>query len=133
MLNHGELDAVRAAGHGVWRWNTLTSIVFFSREWKEMLGYSESEIDNHLDEWASRVHPDDLDRCSANLTKMLGGDKGEYRCVHRIKHKDGNYIWILDMGKPVEWDNNGKPLTIIGTHTEVTDIIENAKKYLGEE
>jgi len=130
MLNYSELDAIRNAGHGVWRWDSRTNVVFFSNEWKEMLGYAEDEIINSIDEWSSRVHSDDLDRCSHALINMFNGNSPEYRCVHRMKCKNGEYIWILDIGKPIEWDFNGRPTCVLGTHTNITDIIEHAKDYI---
>ncbi len=130
MLRYTELDALRASGHGVWRWDSKTNVVFFSKEWKEMLGYADDEIENSIDEWSSRVHPADLDRCSRALIDMFNGNSLEYRCVHRMQCKDGRYKWILDIGKPVEHDINGKPTYILGTHTDVSDIINHTQDYV---
>ncbi|MBD0346430.1 MAG: PAS domain S-box protein, partial [Coleofasciculus sp. Co-bin14] len=52
--------ALRGNNDGIWDWNVRTNEVFFSSRWKEMLGFEDHEISNHIDEWASRVHPDDL-------------------------------------------------------------------------
>ena len=61
------LLALKGANDGIWDWNFRTNEVFFSRRWKEMLGFSEDEIDNNLEEWSKKVHPDDLDRVNESI------------------------------------------------------------------
>ncbi len=107
--------ALEGAGDGVWDWNAQTNNVFFSRQWKAMLGYGDDEIGDSLDEWDKRVHPDDRDRCYEDLEKHFRGETSEYRNEHRLLCKDGTYKWILDRGKVVERTEDEKPLRVIGT------------------
>jgi PAS domain S-box-containing protein len=113
--------ALEGAGDGVWDWNPQTNEVFFSRQWKAMLGYEEDEIGNTLDEWDKRVHPEDKEQCYADLHEHLSGEKRVYQNEHRVLCKDGTYKWILDRGKVIESADDGKPLRVIGTHTDITD------------
>ncbi len=113
--------ALEGAGDGVWDWNALTNEVFFSRRWKEMLGYSEEEIGSTLDEWDKRVHPDDREKCLADLDAHFQGKTPVYKNEHRMLCKDGSYRWILDRGRVIEWQPDGKPLRIVGTHSDVTE------------
>ncbi|WP_199315473.1 PAS domain S-box protein [Aerosakkonema funiforme] len=113
--------ALEGSGDGVWDWNVQTDRVFFSRQWKAMLGYSDSEVGNTLAEWHSRVHPDDKAGCYADLNKHLRGQTPTYQNEHRIRCQDGSYKWILDRGKVIERTADGKPLRVIGTHTDITD------------
>jgi PAS domain S-box-containing protein len=112
--------ALEGSGDGVWDWNILNDEVFFSKQWKAMLGYSASEIGNRLDEWEGRVFPDDLAGCISDLEKHFKGETEVYVNEHRMLCKDGKYKWILDRGKVVEWTAEGKPSRIIGTHTDIT-------------
>jgi len=105
---------------GVWDWNAVTDEVFFSRRWKEMLGFGEDEISNHLSEWDQRIHPDDRDAVYADLNAHLNGETPYYENEHRLQCKDGSYKWILDRGKIMSWAEDGKPLRLVGTHTDVT-------------
>jgi PAS domain S-box-containing protein len=116
--------ALDGAGDGVWDWNAKTGKVFFSRKWKEILGYAEEEIGDTLDEWMTRVHPDDIDRCMREIDRHFRGETESYECEHRIRRKDGTYAWILDRSKIVEHDPSGKPERVIGTHTDVTERVE---------
>jgi PAS domain S-box-containing protein len=105
---------------GVWDWNAVTNVVFFSKRWKEMLGFDEDEISNHLSEWDKRLHPDDRDRVYADLNAHLNGETPYYETEHRLLCKDGSYKWILDRGKIMSWTEDGKPLRVVGTHSDVT-------------
>ena len=113
--------ALEGSGNGVWDWNTVTNRVFFSEQWKAMLGYDEKEIDDTLNEWDSRVHPDDKDAVHADIEAHLSGQTAFYQNEHRVLCKDGSYKWILDRGKVIEWTNDGKPLRVIGTHSDISD------------
>ncbi len=113
--------ALEGAGDGVWDWNAQTNEVFFSHQWKAMLGYEDHEIGNTLDEWDSRIHPDDREQCYADLNRHLSGETPVYKNEHRVRCKDGSYKWILDRGKVIEWDQAGKPLRVIGTHADISD------------
>lgn len=113
--------ALEGAGDGVWDWNAETNKVYFSRRWKEMLGFSENEIVGTLDEWDSRVHPDDIDSVYADLNAHFNGESDFYQNEHRVLCKDGSYKWILDRGKVIEWTGDGKPLRVIGLHSDITD------------
>jgi PAS domain S-box-containing protein len=114
--------ALEGAGDGVWDWNYQTNTVFFSRRWKAMLGYAEDGIGDTLDEWDERVHPDDRERVNVELQQYLDGITPTYSSEHRMLCKDGSYKWILDRGKIVSFTDDGQPLRIIGTHTDITRI-----------
>ena len=105
---------------GVWDWNAVTNEVFFSTRWKEMLGFEENEIANELSEWDKRIHPDDKDSVYTDLNSHLEGKTPYYENVHRVQCKNGSYKWILDRGKILSWTDDGKPLRVVGTHTDVT-------------
>ncbi len=105
---------------GVWDWNAITNEVFFSKRWKEMLGFEEDEIANDLSEWDKRVHPDDKEAVYADLNAHLEGNTPYYENEHRVQCKNGLYIWILDRGKILSWTEAGKPLRVVGTHSDIT-------------
>ncbi|MGC4405109.1 sensor domain-containing protein [Methyloversatilis sp. MC4-4] len=113
--------ALEGAGDGVWDWNIQDGTVFFSPRWKTMLGYEEQEIDNALSEWSERVHPDDLPRVMADVQAHLDGRTPGYRNEHRMLCRNGEYKWILDRGKVISDDADGRPLRMVGTHTDITE------------
>ena len=122
----GDLDevqlrtAVGAVGDGLWDWNPQSDEVFFSTGWKRMLGFEDHEIDNVLDEWSKRLHPDDIDQCLADLNDHFEGRRELYSNEHRVLCKDGSYKWVLDRGRVVSWNKDRKPVRVIGLHTDIT-------------
>lgn len=120
--------AVDGSGDGLWDWNVKEGTVYFSPQWKKMLGFEEDEIQASLEEWKKRVHPDDLESVYKDITAHMEGKTESYQNEHRVLCKDGSYKWILDRGIIVQRDEDGSPLRFIGTHT---DISKN-KKILQE-
>ncbi|MCZ4305591.1 PAS domain S-box protein [Zoogloeaceae bacterium G21618-S1] len=113
--------AIESADHGVWDWDATADRVFFSAQWKAMLGYTEAEIGDTLGEWERRVHPDDLPDTLAALRQHMDGKTANYTNEHRMRHKDGSWRWILDRGRVVVRNAAGEPLRVMGTHTDITD------------
>ncbi len=112
--------AIEGSGDGLWDWNVPANTVFFSPRWKQMLGFAEDEIGNSLDEWYSRVHPDDQARTMADVQAHLAGTESLYNNEHRVRCKDGSWKWVLDRGVVVNRDAAGNPLRVIGTHSDIT-------------
>ena len=113
--------AVDGSALGLWDWNIQTSEVFFSKQWKAMLGFKEDEISGSLEEWDKRVHPDDKEKVYADINKHLDGNAEFYNNEHRVLCKNNSYKWILDRGKLISRTDDGKPLRMIGTHTDITE------------
>ena len=113
--------ALDGSQDGVWDWNLKTNDVFYSGQWKAMLGYTGSEISNTNEEWNKRIHEDDRERVSDDLSKHLKGEAKYYITEHRLLCKDGEYKWVLGRGKIMEWDENQNPVRIIGTQKDISE------------
>ncbi len=105
---------------GIWDWNPQTNEVTFDGRWAEMLGWRLDEIESTLESWKSRVHPDDLEECFADIAAHMEGRTPFYENVHRMKHRAGHWVHILDRGRVCEWDAEGQPVRFTGTHTDIT-------------
>lgn len=112
--------ALEAVGDGVWDWDTSTNQVAYSLRWKSMLGYRDHEISNSLDEWESRLHPEDREAVRTDLKRHLDGETPFYSNEHRVRCKDGSYKWILDRGVVVSRGADNEPLRVIGTYTDIS-------------
>jgi len=113
--------ALEGAGDGVWDWNVETNEVFFSTQWKNMLGYNDNEIENKFEVWEQLLFSEDSEAFFEKLNEFLNRTDGLFQSEYRLRCKDGSYVWILARGKAMTRDNNGKPLRCIGTHKDITD------------
>lgn len=116
--------ALEGTGLGVWDWSVETDEVWFSDTWQTMLGYEPGEVPQHISSWQNGVHPDDWPVINAALEPHLAGLTPQYECEHRVRCKDGSWLWILDRGKVVTRSEDGRPLRMVGTH----DNINSRKK-----
>jgi len=123
--------ALIGSNDGIWDWNMIDDSVYFSPRWKEMLGYRDEELSNHLSTWEELLHPDDKDEAWEDANKNINKETEYYENIHRLKHKDGHWVWILDRGKAI-FDENGKAVRMIGTHTDFTKEKENEFKLISQ-
>ncbi|MBN22201.1 MAG: hypothetical protein CL678_13050 [Bdellovibrionaceae bacterium] len=113
--------ALEGSGLGIWDWFLDDNSVRFDDNWAKMLGLTLNEIEMSLETWESRVHPDDLSQCYEDIKKYMDGKTPYYENIHRMKHKDGHWVYILDRGRFSDWDKNGKPTRFTGTHFDISD------------
>ena len=112
--------ALEGSGDGVWDWSIQLNEVFFSKQWKAMLGFKEDEISENMEEWDKRIHPDDIEKVHEDIQKHFNGKTPVYENEHRIRCKDGSYKWIYSRGKVISRTDDEKPLRMIGTHSDIT-------------
>jgi len=112
---------LESSGFGLWDWNPQTGDVVFDARWCQMLGYELGEIEPNLESWSSRVHPDDIEACMADIRAHMEGKTPFYSNVHRMRRKDGSWIYIHDRGQVVSRDESGDPIRFTGTHEDVTE------------
>ncbi|CAB1367351.1 sensor domain-containing diguanylate cyclase [Denitratisoma oestradiolicum] len=112
--------ALKGADLGTWDWHVPSSRVEFNERWARMLGYRPDELEGNLETWSRLVHPDDWLALNAVLEPHLRGDTPAYESEHRMRHKDGHWVWVLDRGRVVERDAVGQPLRAAGTHLDIT-------------
>ena len=113
---------------GTWDWNVRTDVVTFNDRWAVMKGYSPDEIEPHLSSYKNLVHPEDLPGVIEKLTAHLRGETDAYEAEFRMKRKSGEWMWIIDRGKVIERDKEGKPLRACGTHLDITEKKQTEKK-----
>jgi PAS domain S-box-containing protein len=113
--------ALESTNLGLWDLNNKTGKVYRNDIWAEMLGYSADEVKNDMNFFENIVHPDDIQELrdkSKTAAKYLDV---KFDVEHRMRTKDGNWKWIRDWGKVIEWDDNQKPVRIIGTHLDIDE------------
>ncbi len=112
--------AVDAARVGLWEQNLQTGDAWFSDEWKRQLGFEPPEVPDRLEEWWSRVHPEDREQLERKTHDLQGSGSAPSSDIEfRIQHRDGSWLWLLGRAR-LELDEHGRPLRIYGCHIDVT-------------
>ncbi|MFA9274508.1 MAG: EAL domain-containing protein [Candidatus Aquirickettsiella gammari] len=106
---------------GYWDWNLKTNQFEVSARWETMLGYAPGEMKISSETWSTYVHPLDLPRVLKSIQEHLAGETASHRMELRCLTKSGEWLWIVTRGRVVEWDMDGKPLRMSGTHTDISE------------
>ena len=100
--------ALEGTDAGIWDWDMLNDQVVYSARWKSMLGYTGDEVENSFYGWKNLWHPEDGARIEKAIADYLTGETKHYEIIHRCRHKDGDWRWILTRGATLK-DAEGKP------------------------
>jgi PAS domain S-box-containing protein len=111
--------ALEGADEGIWEWNIQTDQRRYSRRWFEICGYSPDDPAADYDDWAQRLHPDDLPQMIADLEAHVRGHAACYVNEHRMRCKDGSWKWVVARGMVTSRDASGAPQRMIGTTTDI--------------
>ncbi|MFH1137296.1 MAG: PAS domain S-box protein [Pseudomonadota bacterium] len=111
--------ALEGADLGAWDWTVPTGYVAFNQRWAEMLGYQPRELEPNVKTWEHFLHPEDREAVLEALNRHLRGDSPKYETEHRLRHKSGHWVWVLDKGKVIDRDENGAPTRVCGTHLDI--------------
>lgn len=81
-----------------------------------------------------QIHPDDLQRVSAELTDHLNGITDAFECAYRLRNHDSKWSWVLDRGKVVERSEAGTPMRMTGTFKDIQQLkkTENELKIFAQ-
>lgn len=119
--------AAEGSNDGVWDWDLRSGEVYLSTRWKAMLGCREEEIRGAPSEWLGRIHPADAARVRAELDAHLEGDTPHFESEHRVRHRDGDWRWMLVRGLAVR-DAEGHATRIAGSMTDITQHKETEEQ-----
>ncbi len=111
---------VESVNEGIWEWNVPTGEAYFSPTYYKILGYDDGEFPASYESFRSLIHPDDVESFEKELQIHIDNAEG-YSLELRLKTKNGKWRWILTNGNIVETGEDGKPLRMLGTHTDITE------------
>ena len=113
--------AMSVTNDGMFDWRIETGAVYYDDRYYTMAGYEPGEFPDAFKEWTRRVHPDDIAYVEQYLQDYFTEAKPDFDVEFRFKRRDGAWMWIRGRAKIVEWDENGKPIRMVGTHTDITE------------
>jgi PAS domain S-box-containing protein len=113
--------ALEGAADGIWDYDAITHSIYSSPQLAARLGYDPADPTLDYAAWAAFVHPDDRPKLLAAWQSHLAGATKHFGCEHRLRTADGEYVWMLNSGKVVERDAQGRPLRAVGTLKDITE------------
>lgn len=121
FLRQGSLD-------GLWYWNLEQPEDEWmdSRFW-EVLGFEPASKEHKVSAWQDLVHPDDLELAIKNFKRHCEDPSYPYDQIVRYSHANGSIVWVRCRGVAVR-DDSGKPIRMLGVHTELTELMETEVK-----
>lgn len=114
---------------GVFDWDIPSGTTYFSPQYYRMLGYEIHEFPENVQGWRDLIHPDDLARTEQAVHQHLARPDTPYRVEFRMRQKDGTWKWVLARGKVVEFQPDGSPLRMIGTHVDISERKQAQDRY----
>jgi len=115
-------EIIESTNVGTWEWNVRTGETEFNERWAEIIGYSLDELKKSVGDFrVTLTHPGDLQESRDLMETAFRQQRDCYECEIRMRHKEGHWVWIRDRAKVVEWDHDGKPLRVSGTHSDITE------------
>jgi PAS domain S-box-containing protein len=112
--------AIQVPDLGLWEYDLRTGEVYFSPRYKHQLGYQEEEFGNDLGEWKIRLHPEDHERVIKGLRAYLANPRPFYEVQYRLKHKDGDYRWMLARAEVLR-DVGDCPIRVLGCQLDLSE------------
>ena len=124
----------QGANDGIWDWNLQQNRIYYSSNWRSLLGLA--SIGDSPEEWLSRIHPEDRPRFEQKLQNYLTQQDPKFHCEYRLRHQNGDYLWVLTRGVAV-WNAAGVACRIVGCQTDMTIRVKSEnfalqKKQLSE-
>lgn len=113
-------NVIDGANVGTWEWGIQENTLSINGKWAELLGCTLEELQPvTFKTWTDRIHHDDYALAHQMIQEVLSGTRKVYSIDLRVKRKDGSWLWIHDQGKVISWSEEGKPLLMTGTHTNI--------------
>jgi diguanylate cyclase (GGDEF)-like protein/PAS domain S-box-containing protein len=107
---------------GTWEWNVQTGEIALNERWAEILGYTLAELEPFtIDTWMDMIHPDDADASRERVERCFTHQETNYKCELRVRKKNGDWIWVLNRGRVVEWTADDRPMRMSGTQADIAE------------
>ncbi|MBU0996568.1 MAG: PAS domain S-box protein [Firmicutes bacterium] len=126
-------NVINATNVGIWEWDIQKDEFYSNDRLTNMLGYELNEYPTVKSERFKIIHPLDLPIIEKHIETIFNKSTKQYSIEYRMKHKDGHWVWIHDLGNVVSWSKNGDPLLMTGTHLDITSRKTSEIKLVEDE
>jgi two-component system sensor histidine kinase/response regulator len=112
----------KLSGDALTDWNLPAGTIDSGRQWKEMLGYAEGDIDNSIAQWQRMVHPDDLRILQQRIEAHQKNQDSHFQAECRFKARDGQWRWFLLRGAVAARTPEGAPARMLVLQRDISEV-----------
>lgn len=109
-----------SSGDELWDWDIYQGQVFRSNTWGT-LDFPQDDIRVNSS-YEANIHANDIQKVQECLNAHLKNKTEHYEVTYRTKTYKGEWLWVLDRGKVVAWDNNQQPQRMTGTLKNISHM-----------
>jgi diguanylate cyclase (GGDEF)-like protein/PAS domain S-box-containing protein len=113
--------AIDSSGLALWDWNLISGQFVGDARMYAILGYPSGDVEIKNDWFAEHLHPDDWPLLKKVVHDVLKGVDSRLVLEHRLKHKDGHWVWVLGRGKVAERNAQGRVTRMVGTDMDISE------------
>ncbi len=106
----------------------MNTINYDSEAFFKQYGYNEQEIPKSYKQYLNMLHHEDADETIAALNKHIKSKGTLYKSEIRFKKKNGEWAWILNIGRAIERNKAGNAVKVAGISIDISE-----KKVIEEE
>ena len=118
-VSHEQMNlALDGGGLGLWEWDLVNGTMQADKRLKAILGFAPEELTTNNLSFMTHLHPDDVSALRQRLPPVLKGEVPRLILEHRVRHKDGHWVWLMARGKVVERDAQGRAVRLVGTDVD---------------
>ncbi|MGH9559547.1 MAG: putative bifunctional diguanylate cyclase/phosphodiesterase [Bryobacteraceae bacterium] len=121
--------SIDAANDCLWYWDLESGAFHFSHHWEALIGYKRGDLPASFEEWIDRVHPAYVAELRAEIDSHLAGNTDRLQHEHRLRRKDGTYVWVTARGKAIRGPG-GKPIALAGAHFDLSSVLNIENRVL---
>ena len=122
QINQRYATILEATETGSWEWD-LSEHIEWSAECMKLLGFKPIQTKLSLQEFKRAIHPDDVEVLFEKVDLAIKQNQS-FTVAFRLKNYLNSYTWIQGRGRVTEYHSNGKTAKMVGTHTNIDNLIK---------
>jgi len=110
----------KATNDAIYDWNIKDNTLYWGGGFNTLFGYDLEKISPSLESWSEHIHPEDLERVTNSLNKVIESDQTFWTEEYRFKREDGIFAHVIDRGIFIK-NSKGESLQMVGSMTDISE------------